>query len=53
MGRDFLPEEEQAGKNHVVILTNRLWKRLGSDPNILGKSLRLDNVPYTVGGCLG
>ena len=50
LGRDFLPEEEQPGKDHVVVLTHRLWKRLGSDPNILGKSVRLDNVPYTVVG---
>lgn len=50
LGRDFLPEEEQLGKNHVVVLSHRLWKRLGSDPNILGKSVRFDNTPYTVVG---
>jgi putative ABC transport system permease protein len=50
LGRDFLPEEEAAGKNHVVVLSHRLWKRLGSDPNILGKAVRFDNVPYTVVG---
>ena len=50
LGRDFLPDEEQPGKNHVVVLSHRLWTRLGSDPNILGKSLRLDNVPYTIVG---
>ncbi len=50
LGRDFLPEEGQPGKDHVVVLSHRLWKRLGSDPNILGKSVRLDNVPYTVVG---
>jgi putative ABC transport system permease protein len=47
---DFLPEEEAPGKNHVVVLSHRLWKRLGSDPNILGKAVRFDNVPYTVVG---
>ena len=49
-GRDFIPEEEQPGKNHVVVLSHKLWKRLGSDPHILGKILRLDNIPYTVVG---
>jgi putative ABC transport system permease protein len=53
LGRDFLPEEEQPGKNHVVVLSNKLWKRLGSDPNILGKSMRLDNIPYTIVGVWG
>src|SRR5580658_5094928 len=37
LGRDFLPEEGVDGKDHVVILMNKLWKRLGADPNILGK----------------
>src|SRR5216110_365395 len=27
LGRDFLPEEGQPGKDHVVILSNRLWSR--------------------------
>ena len=51
-GRDFLPEEGVAGKEHVVVLMNKLWKRLGSDPNIIGKQLRIDGTPYTVVGVL-
>jgi len=51
-GRDFLPEEGVAGKEHVVILLNKLWKRLGSDPNIVGKQIRIDDTPYTVVGVL-
>lgn len=50
MGRDFLPEEGVAGKDHVAILANRLWKRLGADPNIIGKTVTLDQKPYTVVG---
>jgi predicted permease len=49
-GRDFLPEEGTVGKDHEVILMNKLWRRLGSDPNIVGKTLRLDGAPYTVVG---
>jgi putative ABC transport system permease protein len=52
-GRDFLPEEGVAGREHVVILLNKLWKRLGSDPNIIGKSIQIDGSPYTVVGVLG
>jgi predicted permease len=50
LGRDFLDDEGQAGRDHVVSLSYRLWKRLGSDPNILGKPLRLNGEPYTVVG---
>ncbi|HEY1987531.1 MAG TPA: ABC transporter permease [Terracidiphilus sp.] len=52
-GRDFLPEEGTAGREHVVILTNKLWKRLGSDPSIIGKPLNMDGTAYTVVGVLG
>jgi putative ABC transport system permease protein len=53
LGRDILPEEGVDGKDHVAILTNRLWKRLGADPNILGKTITLDQKPYTVVGVWG
>jgi len=51
-GRDFLPEEGTLGKEHVVILVNKLWKRLGSDPNIVGKQLTIDGTSYTVVGVM-
>jgi putative ABC transport system permease protein len=52
LGRDFLPEEGVDGKDHVAILMNKLWKRLGADPNIIGKQIMLDQKPYTVVGVL-
>jgi len=52
MGRDFLPEEGQPGKDHEVILVNRLWKRLGANPNIIGQQLKLNGEPYTVVGVM-
>lgn len=51
-GRDFLPDEGVAGKDHVVVLMNKMWKRLGSDPNIVGKQVQIDGVGYTVVGVL-
>lgn len=51
-GRDFLPEEGTLGKDHEVILLHKLWKRLGSDPNIVGKTIQLDGTAYTVVGVL-
>lgn len=52
LGRDFLPEEGVDGKDHETILMNKLWKRLGADPNIVGKQIMLDQKPYTVVGVL-
>lgn len=53
MGRDFLPEEGEVGKDHEVILTYRLWKnRFGGDRDIIGRQVRLNGEPYTVVGVL-
>ncbi len=52
LGRDFLPEEGQPGKEHEVILTHRLWEHLGADHNVIGKPIQMNNEPYTVVGVL-
>jgi putative ABC transport system permease protein len=53
LGRDFLPEEGEVGKNHVVITTNRFWReRFGSDMHIIGQNIRLNGEQYTVVGVL-
>jgi putative ABC transport system permease protein len=51
LGRFFSPDEDQAGKEKVVVLTNRYWKqRFGSDTRIVGADITLDNESYTVIG---
>jgi putative ABC transport system permease protein len=51
LGRFFNPDEDQAGKEHVAVLTNRCWEqRFGGDPKILGADITLDNKKYTVIG---
>lgn len=53
IGRAFVSGEDQLGNNHVVILTNGLWKRrFGSDPNILNKTMLLDGNSYKIVGVL-
>jgi putative ABC transport system permease protein len=53
LGRDFLPEEGELGKDHEVILTYKLWKnRFGADRDILGHQLRLDGEQQTIVGVL-
>lgn len=53
LGRTFAPDEDQVGKNQVVVLSHRFWEsRFGADPGIIGRTLRLDNKPFTVIGVL-
>jgi len=52
MGRDFLTEEGIPGKDHAVILTYRLWNRLGANRGILSQPMRINGEPYTVVGVL-
>jgi putative ABC transport system permease protein len=53
MGRSFLPEENQEGRERVVVLSDGLWRRkFGSDPAILGKTLTLNDQTFTVVGIM-
>lgn len=53
LGRDFLPEEGEPGRDHVVILSNRMWNRqFAADPNIIGQDIRMNGEPYKVVGVL-
>ncbi len=53
MGRSFLPEEDRAGVAHTVLLTDACWhQHFSSDPNIIGRSIALDNESYSVIGVL-
>jgi hypothetical protein len=51
LGRVFTYEEDQPGKNQVVLLTQGLWKRrFGGDPGVIGRTIRLNDKPYTGSG---
>src|SRR5947209_12423808 len=50
-GRNFLPEEEENAD--VAMVTENFWqKRMGGDPNVVGRSITLDGVPHTIVGVL-
>jgi len=52
-GRTFSPEEDRPGAARVCVVSNGLWqRRFGSDPNLVGKQLTLNNESYTVVGVL-
>ncbi len=51
LGREFVEAESQPGQRHRVVLGHALWaRRFASDPNIVGRSVRLDGEPYEVVG---
>jgi len=50
LGRAFLPSEDEPGHNQVVVLKDGLWRRFGSDPNIVGRTLQLDGKTFMVIG---
>ncbi len=53
LGRTFLPGEDVNGGPRAVVLTDAFWRtRMGADPGVLGRSLMLDDRPYTVVGVL-
>ncbi len=51
LGRNFLPEENQPGKDTVAIISHSLWqRRFGGDPNILNKTITTNAVVRTIVG---
>jgi putative ABC transport system permease protein len=53
LGRNFTAEEEQPGKDRVVIISDGLWQReFGGDPKVLGTSITLNNESRVVVGIM-
>jgi putative ABC transport system permease protein len=53
MGRTFLAEENQPGKDAVAVITHSLWqRRFGGDPNILNKTITINSITRTVVGVM-
>ena len=53
LGRSLVPEDEQPGKDQVVLLSHHLWEqRFDSDAGIVGGSIEIDGKPFTVIGVM-
>jgi putative ABC transport system permease protein len=53
IGRLFLPEEYRAGREMVALLSYSFWQNhLGADPNITGRRISMDGVPFEIVGVM-
>jgi len=53
-GRAFTAEEDRPHGANVVVIGSGLWqRRYGSDPNMVGKSISIGGLPYTIVGIIG
>ena len=53
IGRDFLEEEDQPGKNSVVIVSHKLWKsHFGAESALIGRTLNLSGSHHVVIGIM-
>ena len=53
LGRDFLADDDKPGAEPVAMLGGGIWKsRYGSDPRIVGRTIKINDVPTTVIGVM-
>src|SRR5205823_5189828 len=53
IGRSFFGDDTVPGRDHVVMLSDALWRRhFGADPRVLNQPVRMEGVPYTVIGVM-
>jgi putative ABC transport system permease protein len=53
LGHGFLPEEDRPDSWHVLLLSHSFWmRRFAGNPNAVGQTLLLDQIPYQIVGVL-
>jgi len=53
LGRTFTAQDNETGRNQVVVLSDGLWRtRFGADPQIVGRSVKLNEETYTIVGVM-
>ena len=54
LGRTFLAEDEQPGRDRVIVLSESLWRaRFNADPGVIGRPVLVDGVDHEVIGIVG
>jgi putative ABC transport system permease protein len=52
-GRTFTPDDEQPGRDQVVVISHALWQRaFGANPNIVGQTVTLNSRSFNVVGIM-
>jgi len=52
-GRTFAPDDGKPGQDRVIVISYDLWqRRLGGDPNVIGRKITLNNQPNEIIGVL-
>jgi putative ABC transport system permease protein len=52
-GRDFTPDEDKVGAQPVVIISSSMWTlRYGRDPDVIGRTIRLNSVTANIIGVM-
>jgi putative ABC transport system permease protein len=53
LGRDFRPDDDRAGAERVVMLSDEVWRtRYAADPSTVGRSISVNGFPHTVIGVM-
>jgi predicted permease len=53
LGRTLLPDDDRATATPVAVISSKYWhSRFGSDPHVVGKAVKVNNVPVTIVGVL-
>ena len=53
LGRAFTADEQREGQNRVVVLSSSLWRRrFGADPRVIGRKIRVSDVPHEIVGVM-
>ncbi len=53
LGRAIVPDDDRPTASPVAVISSKYWhSRFGTDPNVVGKNIRVNNVPVTIVGVL-
>src|SRR5690606_12653747 len=53
LGRTFVAGDDEAGESPPIVISDGLWqRRFGADPDVLGRTMELDGIPFVIVGVL-
>jgi putative ABC transport system permease protein len=53
VGRDFVPDDDKTGAPSVALIGHKVWvNRYGSNPSVIGKNVRINDLPTTIIGVI-